>query len=97
MDRAQGKPPRYPLEADVVRVDQVESEPLVSDVPPFPTVPGSTAGSPQDPPANAAIVASSVKPSSVVAEKTPGGVAIEAPYAEPSSVAAEELLQIASA
>jgi len=51
MDRAQGKPPRYPLEADVVRVDQVESEPLVSDVPPFPTVLGSTAGSPQDPPA----------------------------------------------
>ena len=97
MNRDQWKPQRYPLEVDVARGDQVEFEPLVSDVPPFPIVPESTAGTPRDPPVGAANVASFADPISVVAEEALAGVAIVAPSTEPSSIEAEEsLLEIAS-
>jgi len=74
MDWEQGKPSRYPFEADVALGDQVESGPLVSNVPPFSTVPGSTVGTPRDPCVSAAIVDSLVD--YVAVEKVPAGVAM---------------------
>ena len=69
VDRAQGKPPRYPLEAEIARGDRGESGSLVSDVPPSPTVLGSTTETSRDPPAGTVTKAPSAELSSEAVEE----------------------------
>ena len=63
-DWTQGKPPRYSLEADVAREDEVDFVTLVSGVFPSPTAPEMIVESSQDLPVSGATLIPLIDPSS---------------------------------